>query len=93
MGSLLRILGIIYRGYPFRVFAGYITVIGAAGTALLVPRILGNSVNEVLDSGDAAVSDLYGLVLILLAAGIGRGLFHLGQNYIAEGLSLSLIHI
>ncbi len=87
MGPLLRILGIIYRGYPFRVLAGYITVIGAAGTALLVPRILGNSVNEVLDSGDAAVSDLYGLVLILLAAGIGRGLFHLGQNYVAEGLS------
>ena len=87
MRPLLRILGIIYSRYPYRVFAGYITVIGSAATALVVPRILGNSVNEVLDSGDAGMRDLYGLAAILLVAGLGRGLFHLGQNYIAEGLS------
>jgi ATP-binding cassette subfamily B multidrug efflux pump len=87
MRPLFRILGLIYRRYPYRVFAGYITVIGSAATALIVPRILGNSVNEVLGSGDAGMRDLYGLAAILLLAGVGRGLFHLGQNYLAEGLS------
>ena len=92
MRVLLRILGLVYRTYPLRVLAGYIAVLGSAGSALVIPRVLGSSVNQVLESGEGEVGQLYVLALVLLLAGAGRGLFRLGENYLAEGLSQRLAY-
>ena len=92
MRVLLRILGLVYRKYPYRILAGYIAVLGSAGTALVIPRVLGSSVNQVLESREGDVSQLYTLAGVLLLAGLGRGLFRLAENYIAEGLSQRLAY-
>ena len=87
MRVVLRILRMVYGKYKFRVLAGYISVIGAALSALVVPQVLGSSVNRVMESGDKDVSHLYLLALVLFLAGTARGLFALGQTYFAESTS------
>ena len=92
MRVLLRILGLVYRTYPYRVIAGYAVVLGAAGSALVIPRVLGTSVNQVLESGEGDMGQLYTLAVILLLAGAGRGMFRLGENFLAESISQRLAY-
>ena len=66
---------------------GYVSVFGAALVALAVPRILGQSVDSVLRSGEEDVDALWMLAFALLAAGFARGLFAFGQTYFAESTS------
>ena len=66
---------------------GYVSVFGAALVALAVPRILGQSVDSVLRSGEEDVDALWMLAFALLAAGMARGLFAFGQTYFAESTS------
>ena len=87
MRVVLRILGMVYGKYRFHVLAGYISVLGAALSALVIPQVLGSSVNQVLESGAKDVSHLYLLALVLFLAGAARGLFALGQTYFAESTS------
>ena len=84
MRAIIRILGLVYKNYKWRLLAGYISVVGAALSALAIPRVLGNSVNQVLESGDKDVSQLYTLALVLILAGVARGFFSFGQTYLGE---------
>ena len=92
MRVILRILWMVFTHYKGRVLLGYISVIGAALSALAIPRVLGTGVNRVLESGEKEVGQLYVLALILLLAGVGRGLFSLGQMYIGESASQKLAY-
>ena len=92
MRVILRILWMVFTKYKYRVLVGYISVIGAAVSALSIPRVLGTSVNRALESGEKDTSQLYLLALILLLAGLGRGLFSLGQMYIGESTSQKLAY-
>ena len=92
MRVILRILWMVFARYKYRVLVGYISVIGAALSALAIPRVLGTSVSQVLESGEQDTSQLYRLGLILLLAGLGRGLFSLGQMYIGESTSQKLAY-
>ena len=87
MRVILRILRLVFSKYKILLFAGYVSAFGAAFAALAIPRVLGTSVDRVLSSGAASVSELYSLALILLLAGIARGFFSLGQTYLAETIS------
>ena len=87
MRVVLRILRMVYGKYKFRVLAGYVSVVGAALSALVIPQVLGSGVNRVLESGNKDVSPLYTLALVLFIAGAARGLFALGQTYFAETTS------
>ena len=87
MRVILRILGMVFRKHKGRLLLAYISVCGAALTAIFIPLLLGTSVNRVLDSSERAVSQLYLIALALLLAGTARGLFALGQTYLAETTS------
>ncbi len=92
MRVILRILWMVFTHYKGRVLLGYISVIGAALSALAIPRVLGTGVNRVLESGEKDAGQLYVLALVLLFAGVGRGLFSLGQMYIGESASQKLAY-
>ena len=87
MPTIIRIVGLVLKKYKRRLAMGYISMIGAALVALAVPYILGNSVNEVLDSDERNVEALWLLALALLLAGASRGIFAFGQTYFAESTS------
>ena len=62
----------------------YISVTGAAVAALFIPRVIGTSVNQVLESGEKDVNPLFMLALILFLAGTAWGLFSFAQTYLGE---------
>jgi ATP-binding cassette subfamily B multidrug efflux pump len=87
MHVIQRIFGLILKKYKKRLLLGYISVFGAAMSALAIPHLLGTGVNRVLESGNREVSALVIIALILLLAGVARGLFAFGQTYFAESTS------
>ena len=87
MPTIIRIIGLVLKKYKRRLALGYISVFGAALVALAVPRLLGQSVDSVLRSGEEDVDALWMLAFALLAAGVARGLFAFGQTYFAESTS------
>lgn len=84
MRVILRILAMVFKNYKKRVIVGYISVTGAAAAALFIPRVIGTSVNQVLESGEKDVNPLFMLALILFLAGTARGLFSFAQTYLGE---------
>ena len=87
MPTIIRIIGLVLKKYKRRLAMGYVSVFGAALVALAVPRILGQSVDSVLRSGEEDIDALWMLAFALLAAGFARGLFAFGQTYFAESTS------
>lgn len=87
MPTIIRIVGLVLKKYKRRLAMGYVSMIGAALVALAVPRILGESVNSVLESGERDVEALWLLAFALLLAGASRGIFAFGQTYFAESTS------
>ena len=87
MHVIWRIFRLIVRNYKKRLFLGYISVTGAALSALTIPQLLGTSINRVLESEEKDVEALLLIALALLLAGAARGLFAFGQTYLAESTS------
>ena len=87
MRAIARIFGMIIRKYPRRFALGYFTALGAAASALAIPRVVGQGVDQVLTSETAGTGLLLWLALALILAGLARGLFAFGQTYFAESLS------
>jgi ATP-binding cassette subfamily B protein len=87
MRSIFRIFGLILRKHKGRLFLGYVAVIGTALFAMVIPRLVGDSVDRILRFGTHDVSALVGLALALLLAGVARGLFAFAQTYFAESTS------
>ena len=87
MPTIIRIIKLILKKHKRRLALGYISVIGAAVTALAVPYLIGESITNVLDSGERDVSGLWTLAIALLLAGTARGLFSFGQTFFAESTS------
>lgn len=87
MPTIIRIIKLILKKHKRRLALGYISVIGAAVTALAVPYLIGESITNVLNSGERDVSGLWLLALALLLAGAARGMFSFGQTFFAESTS------
>ena len=87
MQAIVRIYGMIFRFHWRRVLLGYGTVIGAALFALVIPRVLGRGVDQVLTSEDKEISVLVWFAVALVLAGLARGFFSFGQTYFAESIS------
>ena len=84
MGIFARILGMAWR-HPRHMLAAYVALIGSSAFALIVPRLLGQTVDDVLAGSDFnAMLRLAGL--ILLVNGL-RGAFAYGQTYLSEWTS------
>ena len=86
MSAILRIFRMVLRYHRGRLMLGYVTVFGAAGTGLAVPRLLGSAVDDAIGQDDATQA-LFVVGGALLLAGLTRGLFAWAQTSIAEGLS------
>ena len=84
MGIFARILGMAWR-HPRHMLAAYVALIGSSAFALIIPRLLGQTVDDVLAGSDFnAMLRLAGL--ILLVNGL-RGAFAYGQTYLSEWTS------
>jgi len=84
MQIIFRILKQIFSQYPKLVALGYFSVIGASFSAMVIPWLIGASVNRILVSEGSKVTDLYWVCFILFLTGLSRGLFSFGQTYIGE---------
>lgn len=77
----MRILGMAWR-HPRHMVAAYVALIGSSAFALMVPRLLGQTVDDVLGGSDfSAMVRLAGFILLVNAL---RGAFAYGQTYLSE---------
>ena len=70
--------------YKYRLILAYFSSIGVAAFALVIPRIIGEAVDQVIGSGD--LRPLVMLALAALAVSVGRGVCAYGQQYLGESL-------
>jgi ATP-binding cassette subfamily B multidrug efflux pump len=89
-GTLLRCTLLNLR-HPWQVTAAIVSTIIASSLALLIPRLLGQAVDEarpLLEGNSIAAANgaLWTIALILLAVSIARGLLTLSQNYYSEAV-------
>jgi len=85
--ALWRILVMTWR-HPWMVIITIASTIVASGLQLLVPRLLGQAVDQaqgILD-GAAAQQALWSTAVILFVVSVGRGLFTMSQNYFGEAV-------
>ena len=85
MGILLRLAGYALRISPFRLVLAYVCLIGSTLLSLAIPRLLGISIDRVLESGDSSV--LMWLAATVLLISLAAGAFHYGQTYLSEYIS------
>ena len=80
----MRILGMAWR-HRIHMLAAYVALIGSSVFALMVPRLLGQTVDDVLGGSNFnAMLRLAGLILLVNAL---RGAFAYGQTYLSEWTS------
>ncbi len=90
MGILLRLAGYALRISPFRLVLTYVCLIGSTLLSLAMPRLLGISIDRVLESGDVSV--LRWLALTALLISLVAGVFHYGQTYLSEYISQNVAY-
>ena len=89
MNIIFRIIGIALR-HKGRLAGAYACMIGATAAYLVLPKLIGNAIDqvaEVLGAGDISERDILIIVLIIFALNLLRGLLTFGQNYLGESLS------
>ena len=83
MRILLRIVGFALN-YKGRLALAYLSTISVTIAALAIPRLLGNAVDDVLQSEE--YSRLVFVALAILGISILRGIAAFGQQYLGEAL-------
>ena len=71
--------------YRYRLLFAYLSVIAVTVFALIVPKLLGNAVDEVVTSGESR--QLINLALLILVVSALRGVAAFGQQYLSESLA------
>jgi ATP-binding cassette subfamily B protein len=88
VGTLWRITRLNLR-HPWQVAIAIAATFIAATLQLMVPRLLGQAIDQAHglgSAGDAAISALWTTAILLLLVSIARGLFTLLQNYFSESV-------
>ncbi len=88
ISTLWRIMALTWR-HPWQVTVTVLSTIIASVLQLLVPRLLGEAVDQaegVLNNGVAASAALWTTAMILLAVSIARGIFTMLHNYWGEAV-------
>lgn len=95
MRAIARILALVFRTHPRQIAFGYLTVLGAGGAALVIPRVLATGIDRALDEsgGNRGLSALAIVGLVVVGLGITRGMFAWGQTFAAEGLSQKIAYL
>lgn len=88
LGTLWRIMVLTLR-HPVQMWVTVGATVIACALQLLVPRLLGQAVDQaegVLGGGVGATEALWGTALLLLVVSIGRGIFTMVHNYYGEAV-------
>ena len=88
VGTLWRITRLNLR-HPWQVTIAIVAAFVAATLQLMIPRLLGQAVDQAQGlgtAGEAATQALWTTALLLLGVSIARGLFTLLQNYFSESV-------
>ncbi|WP_374619463.1 ABC transporter ATP-binding protein [Devosia sp.] len=88
LGTLWRIMVLTLR-HPVQMWVTVGATVIACALQLLVPRLLGQAVDQaegVLGGGVGATDALWGTALLLLVVSIGRGIFTMVHNYYGEAV-------
>ncbi|MBK8086040.1 MAG: ABC transporter ATP-binding protein [Devosia sp.] len=88
LGALWRILVLTQR-HPVQMWVTVGATVVACALQLMVPRLLGQAVDQaegVLDGGAGTTEALWGTALLLLVVSIGRGIFTMLHNYWGEAV-------
>ena len=81
---LLRLTGYAWR-HKWHLGAAYAAMMVATLSAVVIPRLLGNAIDEALtDGGRGQLILLAGAILVI---SVIRGIFSYGQSYLSEGIS------
>ena len=94
MGLFTRILRFPLN-HKWRLLVAYLFTAGAAATYVILPKIFGDAIDAIsrmIETGQSAPPSLIGPALLILALGIGRGVFSFGQTYMGESLSQHVIY-
>ena len=83
MSILLRLIRFALK-YKLRLLLAYLSTIGVATFALIIPRVLGVAVDEVVGSGE--FSQLLFLASLIFGLSIFRGIAAYGQQYMGESM-------
>ena len=84
MAILLRLLDFAWR-YRWRVVLTALCLLFGNLFAIVIPKLVGHAVDQVLNRG--TISGLVALALVILALSILRGLLAYGQSYLGEWVS------
>ena len=85
MGILLRLAGYALRISPFRLVLAYVCLIGSTLLSLAIPRLLGISIDRVLESGDSSVLMWLAATVLLQAPIRESNIVHIGRSSTAQG--------
>ena len=84
MRILLRLAGYAL-GHRWYLIGAYATMVASSLSAMVIPRMLGDAIDEALASG--LQSKLLVLAGVILGFSLLRGIFSYGQRYLSEALS------
>ena len=84
MSVLFRLMKYAFR-HKWYLVGAYAAMVASSLSALVVPRMLGEAIDEALASG--VQSRLLTLAAVIVLFSILRGLFSYGQRYLSESLS------
>ena len=84
MNILLRVLGFL-KPHKKWVLLAYVSLAGSTGFYLLMPWLLGRSIDEAVEQGDASVLIWAGVGIMIFA--VLRGAFAYGEAYLREKLA------
>ncbi len=85
MGTFLRLLGFL-RPYRAGVLASFALAAAAMGTGVLIPYVVGRTVDEIRTGG----AELWPLALVVAAAGLLRLIFSVVRRLVAGRVSLGV---
>ncbi|MBM3934836.1 MAG: ABC transporter ATP-binding protein [SAR202 cluster bacterium] len=88
MKILLRILQFTVR-HKWMMALSYLCLIGTTAFHLILPRLFGEAIDKVaamLDGGVVSNTTILTISLLILGAGLARGLFAYGQTYLGEAM-------
>ena len=91
------ILRIIRMGFAhkWRLVGAYACIVGASTAYLLLPKFIGNAVDEIAEvakGGDVPERTILITALVIVGLSVIRGLLSFGQTYLGESIAQSVVY-
>ena len=89
MTEIARIIGIALR-HKWRLIGAYISMVGALISFVLMPRFMGQAIDEIkemFETGSTGLDAIFTIAAIILGLSVIRGVLSYFQTYLGEALS------